>query len=118
MSPQAIERDIFYRWHVSYHGTKPVDLCPILECGRLIKPGIRYAYQYFFFFASSNYVLVGTRAMILDILPLGDKAPDGSLRSPGEGRWNKETAPDGHNVDQLFFSPTPAYSELYAEEDK
>ena len=47
---------------------------------------------------------------------VGDKAPDGSLRAPGPGRWTESTAPDGHNVNQYFFSPTPAYSELYAKQ--
>ena len=54
----------------------------------------------------------------LPLTSIGDRAPDGSLREPGDRRWNRETAPEGHNVDQLFFSPTPAYSEMYAEEDK
>ena len=47
---------------------------------------------------------------------VGDKAPDGSLRTPGPGRWTESTAPDGHNVNQYFFSPTPAYGELYAKQ--
>jgi hypothetical protein len=38
--PTAKEQDIFHDWHVCYHGTKPGDLCSIIECGRLIKPGI------------------------------------------------------------------------------
>jgi hypothetical protein len=56
--------------------------------------------------------------MVLSPSNLGDRVPDGSIREPGEGRWNKETAPDGHDVDQLFFSPTPAYSEMYAKGHK
>lgn len=47
---------------------------------------------------------------------VGDVAPDGSLKVVEPGRWKQEDAPDGHNVNQYFFSPTPKYSELYSKQ--
>ena len=59
MQPQAVEFDIFHNWHVCYHGTKPGDLCSIIECGRLIKPGSYImGLPIIFLFAIYNYTIL------------------------------------------------------------
>ena len=134
--PIAEEGNIFEEWHVCYHGTKASDLCDIFaNCGRLLKPGTIILYdsvvQIYRNYMCMNdcmasdiimtgelNIKIGCSYTILrvNLILIGDIHPNGSLREPGPGRWTEETAPEGHNVNQYFFSPTPAYSEMYSDE--
>lgn len=111
ISPQAEQQDIFSKWHVCYHGTNPTHICEIIQCGRLLKPGILTS-----IITLSVWLFSSTNPGVMCCT--GDRAPDGRLRAPGQGRWNEQTAPRGHNVNQYFFSPTPLYSELYATQNE